>query len=179
MHRPLPNEIRTGRLVLRAPLISDADAIFDGYATDHEVCKYMVWTPHESREFTGELMSSFVEAWQDGPRMPYVIVKKGSNNAIGMLEARIAGPVVDLGFVLARMHWGQGLMTEAIDALADNALSHPAVFRVQAICEVGNLASRRTLEKSGFRLEALLQRYAVFPALAAEPRTCVIFSKCR
>lgn len=38
----------TERLVLRALDLEDAQDIFDAYAQDEEVTKFMAWTPHKN-----------------------------------------------------------------------------------------------------------------------------------
>jgi RimJ/RimL family protein N-acetyltransferase len=96
-----------------------------------------------------------------------------------MLEARILAHTVDIGYVLARKHWGAGLMPEAIRALAQVALALPSIFRVQATCDIDNRASARTLEKSGFVREARLERYIVHPNISPEPRPCLMYARCR
>ena len=45
MTRRLPEEISTPRLSLRRPMAADAVAIFQAYAQDPQVCRFMVWTP--------------------------------------------------------------------------------------------------------------------------------------
>jgi len=39
-----PETLRTGRLVLRRARLDDAQAVFDAYASDPEVTRYMTWT---------------------------------------------------------------------------------------------------------------------------------------
>lgn len=60
--------------------------------------------------------------------------------------------VVSLGYRLFRRAWGRGLATEASRALLELAFEALAVERVQADTYEENLASRRVLEKLGFRL---------------------------
>ncbi|MEH6459006.1 GNAT family N-acetyltransferase [Chitinimonas sp. JJ19] len=86
---------------------------------------------------------------------------------------------MDLGYVLGRAHWRQGYMSEAISAFAQEALALPPIFRLQATCDMDNLASARTLEKSGFRREGLLASRTVHPNISAEPRACFTYARCR
>ena len=96
------------------------------------------------------------------------------------LEARLLGTtLVDIGYVLARAHWGQALMPEAVMALTDMLLGTPSIFRVQATCDIDNRPSARTLEKSGFVREAVLQRFTVHPNISSDPRACVMYARCR
>jgi ribosomal-protein-alanine N-acetyltransferase len=44
-------QLETERLILRAARVSDADDMF-AYAQSAEVTKYLLWRPHESRDYT-------------------------------------------------------------------------------------------------------------------------------
>ena len=48
----LPQTITTSRLKLRLPSIKDVTAIFEQYAWDEEVTKYMTWRSHSNIETT-------------------------------------------------------------------------------------------------------------------------------
>lgn len=155
----LPEVVNTDRLVMRRPQPSDAAALFDAYTQDAEVARYMVWVPHESVTETEAFIAYCCEAWSSGKARPYVISLLNSpDRPIGILEARLHPHMVDLGYVLARAHWGSGLMPEAVRMLTGIALADPSCFRVQASCDIENIASARTLEKAGFAREAILQR---------------------
>ena len=179
MNRSLPDEITTRRLHLRQPGIADASAIYETYTQDREVCRFMIWTPHASEAVTREFIDRCIEVWNVGDRLPYVITEREANVAIGMLEARMLGTAVDIGYVLARSHWGKGFMPEAIESLANAALASPEIFRVQASCDTENIPSQRALEKSGFTREGRLERYTVHPNISPEPRACFMYAKCR
>ena len=179
MPRLLPEQIDTKRLHLRKPDTGDARSIFQAYTQDSEVCRFLVWTPHASEAATREFIESCIEAWTFENRLPYVIAERSSNVAIGMIEARMLGAAVDIGYVLAKAHWGKGLMPEAISALADATLESPAIYRIQATCDTENIPSQRALEKSGFTREGRLARYTVHPNISPEPRACFMYSKCR
>ncbi|MGL4811464.1 MAG: GNAT family N-acetyltransferase, partial [Beijerinckiaceae bacterium] len=62
-----------------------------------------------------------------------------------------AGARAELGYWLGTDHWGKGLVTEAARAMIDAAFSLTAVSAVHAGVRVINPASRRVLEKCGFR----------------------------
>lgn len=96
-----------------------------------------------------------------------------------MIEARLQGSTVDIGYVLARALWGQGFMPKAIRALASAALGRPGSFRVHATCDNENVAPQRALEKAGFLREGRLDRYTVHPNISSEPRACLVYAKCR
>lgn len=175
----LPECIETSRLILRPPVPQDADTIFAAYCQDPEVCRYMVWVPHTSVETTRRFIGGCIEGWENDSVRAYVLTRKDDTQVLGMLESRPIEHRMNIGYVLARKHWGQGYMPEAIRALAEIAVSHPALFRIEATCDVENDASARALEKSGFTREGRLARYTVHPNLSPEPRDCWMYAKSR
>lgn len=153
--------------------------MFASYTQDAEVARYMVWQPHDSVEATRDFIAGCVAQWNAGSALPCILNLKATGQLIGMLEARPRGHVVNIGYVLARNQWGQGLMVEAIQAFAAIALDLPGIFRVEATCDVDNRLSALALEKSGFLLEGRLARHTVHPNISAEPRDCFIYAACR
>ena len=54
-------ELSSASLRLRAPSLDDADAVYDEYAADPEVPRYMTWTPHKNRETVVEFVQGALE----------------------------------------------------------------------------------------------------------------------
>jgi len=54
-------QLETERLILRRFNISDTQAIFDNWAKDDEVTKYLMWTAHTSIEITKSLQERRME----------------------------------------------------------------------------------------------------------------------
>jgi RimJ/RimL family protein N-acetyltransferase len=77
--------------------------------------------------------------------------------------------MAEIGYVLARVHWGKGYMTEAATALRDWAFNQPEIFRVYATTSVDNIGSRRVMEKIGMTREGLMRRYIIHPNVSSEP----------
>ena len=55
--------IETGRLVLRQFSIDDAQAMYQNWASDPEVVKYLTWPAHSSIDVT----KAIIEDWISGP----------------------------------------------------------------------------------------------------------------
>ena len=118
-----PEIIETQRLALRPPLVADAETIFTIYAQDVEVAKYMIWRPHKNIEETRDFMRRCISAWEDGSAYPWVITRKEDGRLIGMIESRVKGFSMDIGYVLARVYWGRGYMPEAARLSLDTGRS--------------------------------------------------------
>lgn len=179
MPEPPPRELRTARLVLRIPRLDDAPAIFEGYAQDPEVTRYLCWPPHRDLAVTQGFVRGRLAAWEQGHDLTWAITRPGEDRCLGMIGIRLDGFKADIGYVLARAFWGHGLMSEAARAVADWGLSLPAVYRVWAMCDVDNRASARVLEKCGMNFEGVLHRFIVHPAVGPEPRDCRCYARVR
>jgi [ribosomal protein S5]-alanine N-acetyltransferase len=171
-----PEIIETPRLALRQPMMTDAEAIFTGYAQDAEVAKYLIWRPHKDLDETLDFVKRCVLAWKDGSAYPWVITQKEDGRLIGMIEGRVRGFSMDIGYVLARAYWGRGYMPEAARSIIDWGLSREGIFRVWALCDVENRASARVLEKVGMRREGILRRCTLHPNISDEPRDAYCYS---
>ncbi len=62
------------------------------------------------------------------------------------------------GYWLGEPYWGRGIMTDAVLAASQYALSHFGLVRLEAPVFAWNPASMRVLEKCGFVREGLLRR---------------------
>ena len=69
----------------------------------------------------------------------------------------------DIGYWLDQQHWGQGLMTEAVRAVATYGFADLNLYRLEATAYLTNPASSAVLSKAGFRLESV-QRGSLFKA---------------
>lgn len=63
----------------------------------------------------------------------------------------------ELGFALGSAHWGQGLMTEALNLLVDAAFTGLNLHRLEADVDPGNTRSLALLERFGFLREGYLR----------------------
>ena len=77
--------------------------------------------------------------------------------AIGIRNWAIEHARAEVGYVLARQHWGQGYATEALKAVLGFGFSRMELNRIEAKCVPENKGSIRVLEKSGMRREGLLR----------------------
>ena len=174
-----PPHIETARLILRKPVAEDTARIYEAYASDAEVTRYLTWRPHRTLADGEEPSAERLAAWDTGKYFSWVITLRDGGELMGMISARRVEWRVDLGYVLGRKFWGRGYMTEAARAVIDWALSEPEVFRVWAVCDVENPASARVLEKAGMRREGILRRWALHPNVSDEPRDCLCYAKVR
>jgi len=154
---PRPVRWETERLVLRDAQLSDVDDVY-GYASDPAVVRHMFWGPNDL-ERTRQVLGARVAEQADPARRAFelMIVEKASGRVVGGAGLRLAEKralEADLGYVLARAKWGQGIVPEACAKLLEVAFGWLGLHRVWASTDSENHASQRVLEKLGMRREA-------------------------
>lgn len=164
----------TPRLLLRPFRLSDAADVF-AYASDPEVGRNAGWKPHVSLAQSRRLVRSFMES--DGFVFAVTVPGEGERvvGSVGLsvdparhLRSTVA---MELGYALARDHWGKGLMTEAAFAVVKFAFSLPGVSLVTVGHYPHNQRSRRVIEKLGFTYEGTLRH-------ASELYDGTVYEKC-
>ena len=100
-----PEFIQTERLTLKKILLADAQAIFDSFAQDPEVTKFLVWRPHRTIDETMKFEQSRVGAWHNGSEFTWM-VRLAGDTLIGYLGLRTKDFKSDIGYVFAKAHWG-------------------------------------------------------------------------
>lgn len=157
--------IRTERLLLRKPVIEDASDIFERYASDAEVTRYLAWPMHTSVDDTRAFLEFSDHEWDRWPAGPYLICALADGHLLGSTGLAFEVPFrATTGYVLAKDSWGQGFATEALLAIRQTA-ADLGVNRLYAMCHPGHRPSRHVLEKGGFEFEGTLRRFAEFPNL--------------
>lgn len=160
-----PETIKTERLLLRRPVSSDANDIFERYASDAEVTRYLAWPIHRSVDDTRDFLEFSDAEWDRWPAGPYLICALADGRLLGSTGLAFEVPFrATTGYVLAKDSWGQGFATEALLAMRSLA-ADLGVERLYAMCYPEHQPSRRVLEKGGFEFEGTLRRFSEFPNL--------------
>ena len=144
-------ELETARLRLRKLRREDTQRIFDCWASDPEVTRYLTWPPHESVEVTAQVMDFWLAEYDKPDCWRYGIELKATEELIGTIDVvgcRDGRPVI--GYCSGRAYWGNGYMTEALRALVEELFSAGyESIEIEAVRE--NIGSNRVIEKAGFR----------------------------
>ena len=103
----------------------------------------------------------------NGPES-YAICKKEDGRVIGAIALSTNGDCLaegedacELGYWIGKPFWGQGLVTEASEALLRRAFTELGMQRVWCGYFEGNEKSKRVQEKLGFRHEKTLREVDV------------------
>lgn len=176
---PLPQELYTPRLRLRRPTLDDVPVVY-GYASDPEVTRYLSFRTHRDPAEAAGFVQRADAAWNaESGHRPWMIEERATGEAVGAIGMDLDGCRANVGYVLRRASWRQGIVPEALAAVADLAFAFPAIWRLHAWHDVENPASGRVMEKVGMVREACLHRYAVLPNVGPEPRDVYMWARVR
>jgi len=151
----------TPRLRLRKLTLDDADDVF-AYASDPEITRYMLWSPHVSIQDSRKFINISIERYKKGLVAPWGIEHKGDRKIIGTCDFISWFPEharAEIGYALSRLYWGRGIMTEVVTHVIAYGFGQKDVNRIQAMCEIPNVGSARVMEKSGMAFEGILRQY--------------------
>ncbi len=168
-YRHLPT-LETPRLILRSLKTGDIENYF-AFASDAEVTRYLRWGPHISITQTENHFQHILSEYRAGSDGPWGIELKETRKLIGSIHLMAISDQhckAEIGFLLARPYWNQGLMTEALTEVLAYALDTFNLNRIEAFCLIENDIARRLLEKVGLKQEGILREYLVQKDL---PRT--------
>ena len=161
-----PVRIETARLLLVRPQAADAASIFERYASDPDVTRFLGWPRHQSVDDTKAFLRFSAEEWERWPAGPYLIRSRDDGQLLGSTGFGFeATQRAITGYVLAKDAWGKGYATEALAAITDLA-GRLGVVRLYALCHPAHRASWRVLEKCGFVRDVTWTGQTEFPNLA-------------
>lgn len=156
MEQPYTIILETPRLILRRQVPADLDALWALYC-DPVIIKYIPDAPRTREEARDEL-----EWHMHGhPRRPelglWATIHRATGKFIGrcgLLPWSIEGQEeVEVAYTIARADWGQGLGTEAAQAIIQYGFEKLNLSRLICLIDPENVASQKVAEKIGMVLE--------------------------
>ncbi|OAY85172.1 putative N-acetyltransferase p20 [Ananas comosus] len=178
---PPPLRSSPPAIILRRfePSPSDATTLFS-WASDPRVTRFLRRGPVPDSDAALRYITDHIlpHPWYRAICVP------PSDTPVGSISIK-PGPVQEkntrfrsasVGYRLAHAHWGRGIATAALRAVAAAAAFAEwlQLDRLKAVADVENLASQRVLEKAGFRREGVLRKYVRLKG--EETRDVVMYS---
>ncbi len=142
--------IKTERLILRRFTLDDAEAMFNNWAKDPEVTKYLTWDAHPNIEYTNWWLARSMEKYEMSDFYYWAIEFEG--RVIGCIGGSAVGDDgYDIGYCIGRKWWNHGVMTEAVLAIIEFAFNKLCCSFVELSYILENKASARVAEKCGMQ----------------------------
>lgn len=166
MAKPIScRDLKTSRAHLRPLALEDAGAMYEIYR-DPETMRYWSSPPVTDVDGALKLVQADLDWVEEGNAIVWAIAEPSSNKALGkfvLFQFSQENRRAEVGYVLNREHWGNGLMTEIMARVIDYAFDELGLHRLEADTDTENAGSIALLEKMGFVHEGMFrQRWRVY-----------------
>ena len=153
--------LETERLELRKFVIEDAKDMFNNWASDAKVTKFLTWPAHESMEVSASVLEEWTKAYSQPDYCQWAIILKGNGNdpigCIGVNTIDERTEMAHIGYCLGRQWWHQGIMSEALKRVIEFLFDEVEVKRIESRFDPNNLHSGAVMEKCGMKYEGTLR----------------------
>ncbi len=154
--------IETSRLILRRFTAEDATAMYENWAKDLEVTKYLTWAPHLSVAESEAVLAEWISLYENQNYYHWAITLKESPDipigSIGAVRVDDALNLAHIGYCIGRSWWNRGFTSEALTALIDFFLIKVGFNRVESRHDPNNPSSGRVMQKCGMIYEGTHQQ---------------------
>lgn len=153
--------IETRRLILRRFTVADAQAMYDNWASDPEVTKFLTWPTHSSVEITKMVLSDWVAGYEKPDFYQWAIEFKEIGQPIGSISVvshNDRAELVHIGYCIGRNWWHKGIMSEALQAVMDFLFDQVGANRIESRHDPRNPHSGAVMRKCGMKYEGTLRQ---------------------
>ncbi|MFC5703245.1 GNAT family N-acetyltransferase [Cohnella faecalis] len=154
-------ELETGRLRLSILTLNDSAAVYKHFS-DENVTRFMDIDPCKDIQEAKEIIQYHID--DTGSR--WGIFSKVDSQFVGTcgFHCWVQGeqPRAEIGFDLAKEHWGKGLMQEALHPVIEVGFNQMGLEIIEATVEQGNDRSINLLRKLKFEKETELRDQLIY-----------------
>jgi len=139
--------------------MEDAQDLYNYFSTE-EVTRYYDLDRFTDLNQAEDLILRWDERYEAGEGIRWGIARKEDNRLIGSCGYHNWAKEhekAEIGYELAPHYWSQGRMSEALGAVIAYGFREMKLHRIEAYYDPGNLASKQSLMKAGFKVEGLLR----------------------
>jgi len=134
--------------------------------SDPESMKYWSDKPVKDLDAAVEMLNKDLESDAQGKSLCWAVTFPGEDRMIGkciLFQFDQANHRAEIGYIMNRQYWRQGLMQQALESVIDFAFNTLNLHRIEADVDTENAGSLGILEKLGFKREGLFhERWFVY-----------------
>ena len=153
--------LETERLILRRFTPEDAEAMFNNWASDAEVTKYLTWPAHADVDITRKVLNSWLEGYEKPDYYQWAIVLKDYGQPIGSIAVADQDDRIckaHIGYCMGKRWWHRGIMSEALGAVMAFLFYKVGMLRLEARHDPKNPHSGAVMRKCGMKYEGTLRQ---------------------
>ncbi|MDE5696209.1 MAG: GNAT family N-acetyltransferase [Lachnospiraceae bacterium] len=153
--------LETDRLVLRRYVNEDVAAMYQNWASDQDVTKFLTWPAHSGKEVSQYVIEDWVSQYANENYYHWAIVLKDNGDEpigdIAVVNMKENISMVHIGYCIGRRWWHRGITSEALKAVMDFLFDVVDANRIEARHDPRNPNSGEVMKKCGMRYEGTLR----------------------
>lgn len=153
--------LETERLILRRFKIEDAQDMYQNWANNPEVNKFLSWPVHQSVDVSKAVIANWVKSYSEPDNYQWAITQLSDQaviGSIGVIHKNDDIGKVEIGYCISRQWWHQGITSEALKALIDFFISEVGINRVESMHDPNNPNSGKVMLKCGMKYEGTMRQ---------------------
>lgn len=138
------------RLFLRRLTVKDAEDMFQNWASEEEVVKFLTWKKYESVKEVEPTLAMWEEMYQNDEFYQWGIELKEIGELIGTISCvRLNNEIqgVEIGYCIGTKWWGKGVVAEALSEIIKFFFEEVKVNVISAKHDVRNPNSGKVMTK--------------------------------
>lgn len=151
--------LHTNRLVLRPFCIDDAQDMFNNWASDPEVTRFLMWPTHTSVDVSRFVLNDWIQHYAEPDYYHWAITLNGcpiGSMAVVDHDDRVGK--AHIGYCIGRSWWHMGITSEALQAVIDYLFDTVGYQRVESRHDPRNPNSGAVMRKCGMKFEGTFRQ---------------------
>lgn len=153
--------ISTDRLILRRFTLEDSRNMYNNWANDDEVTKFLTWPTHKNVEISKGYIEYLINNYPKQDFYEWGIELKEIDQVIGSISAvRLDSNVgyVHVGYCIGSKWWNKGITSEAFSVVIKFFMDEVKVNRIETRYDPRNVHSGNVMKKCGLKYEGTLRQ---------------------
>jgi len=157
-------QLETQRLILRQFVIDDAQNMYDNWAADDEVTKFLTWPSHPDVEETINVIKYWIGGYSTNQTYDWAVILKEIQQpigSIGLLNINNNQLSCEIGYCIGKKYWGKGIIAEALIKIFGYLFDDVGFNRIEAKHDILNPNSGKAMQKAGMSFEGTLREAGI------------------
>lgn len=154
--------LETDRLILRKFTIADAKAMFNNWASDDDVTRYLTWPTHKNIDISNAILKEWIAEYSNNNYYQWAIVyKENSEEPIGSIAVVSLNDTIKkahIGYCIGKQWWHKGITSEALLAIINFLFDKVGMQRIECRHDSKNPNSGAVMKKCGMQYEGTLRK---------------------
>ncbi|MDR2751906.1 MAG: GNAT family N-acetyltransferase [Clostridiales bacterium] len=152
--------LETQRLILRRFTEDDAQAMYDNWASDPEVSKYLTWPSHKSVDDTRKTLKAWIGSYDKPDYYHWAVELKSLCEPFGgisIVSINEKTSSVHVGYCFGQKWWRKGYASEALNCVVNFFFEDVKANRFEARHDTNNPASGKVMQNAGLFYEGTMR----------------------